>query len=708
MIAVVLTALSCKKDDEGKSSDYPTPKAGATYVLEGTVNTPGFTWSTNSSIGLYSATEGVKAVNKECLIQGWANINAKDEDGNPIPYDPSPFEGQANGKFDTPALDLKAGENSFIAYTPYDPELVYLNNIIYALEIGQKQVMPTADVASSCFAYGKFTGIPGVDDSFKFTLNPITALVKIAITSSEFAGMSVSKIEFADLSNTAALGGGFNVNTESKQFNKLETFSKVTVTVTKPTPIVSGKAQNFYVQALPGDYSSNDMWAVIYLEDADKTVTIPVQLSGVVLEAGQTKEIKIDNLSTETNKFKWYCAVESRKQPALGYCYGDANTYLIQCKNGHTWTGATYTPDASIPDEVTIDFRARGNFSNAIDPTGAEFEWFKNGSTVYAPLTANYTNVIDATAYTFTVDAANYTVKVKNTGAYAGAPILLMKKNGKILWAWSFWNISADGTKLEAINAGEYKLANMDIGQNTTQFAAWAANGRTSDTDPDVIYRFAHHYQWGRFIPVFWSYWPTHTFNGAAGNVPVVEGPLTFANAMANPVGLVLKNGTGTENRISDWAEENDRYGDLWGGGLNKDSRTEEGSKTIYDPCPKGWRVPDPRVFDYIAEQPATVDNTLAGAVICKMANAGDNSFIMNGYYEDYIATNGRIATMGGPRAGKQTTQGAIWSNWVGWHSGVQPVLLTYGTNLTNNISVSTRNRGIGADVRCQKDDKNR
>ena len=63
---------------------------------------------------------------------------------------------------------------------------------------------------------------------------------------------------------------------------------------------------------------------------------------------------------------------------------------------------------------------------------------------------------------------------------------------------------------------------------------------------------------------------------------------------------------------------------------------------------------------------------------------------------------------MGGPRAGKQTTQGAIWSNWVGWHNGVQPVLLTYGTNLTNNISVSTRNRAIGADVRCQKDDKNR
>ncbi len=705
ILGLLLTAVACDKEEKG--SGYPTPKSGATYVLEGTVNTPGFTWATNSAIGLYSATDGVKAVNKECRIDGWANVNAKDEEGNPIPYEPSPYDGQATGKFSTPALDLIAGPNKFIAYTPYDPELVYLNNIIYALEVGQNQVQPTADVASSCFAFGEFSGIPGKDKTFKFSLDPITALVKIAITSSELAGMGVYKVEFADLGGNAELGGGFNVNTSTKEFNKLETFSKVTVSVTNPTPIESGKTQNFFVQALPGDYSSSDMWVVIYLADDDKNVTIPVKLSNVVLEAGQTKEIKLDDLSAATNTLKWYNPVETRKQAALGYCYGDANTYLIQCKSGETYVGATYAANADIPDEVEIDFRARGNFSNAIDPTGAEFEWFQNAGTTYLPQTANYKAVTNSGAFTFTVDAENYKVKVKNTGAFAGAPILVMKKDGKALWAWSFWNISADGTKLEAIQAGAYKLANMDIGQNTTQFQIWSDNGMTNSTNPDVIYRFSYCYQWGRFTPVFWSSWPTNAIGtGTTGNVPVTVGPLSFQDALINNVGLILKSEKGT--RISDWADDNSRYGDLWGGGLKAETRADEGTKSIYDPCPKGWRVPDVRVFDYLAESPATVSNAIPGAVICSIPNAGTNPFIVQGYYEDYVATNGRVATMGGPNAGKQTSQGLLWSNWVGWHNGVQPVVLEYGTQVTGNIKATTRNRGTAARVRCQKDDKNR
>ena len=175
-----------------------------------------------------------------------------------------------------------------------------------------------------------------------------------------------------------------------------------------------------------------------------------------------------------------------------------------------------------------------------------------------------------------------------------------------------------------------------------------------------------------------------------------------------NPVGLILQNGKGADYRIKDWSNENDRFGDLWGGGLNAASREEPGNKTIYDPCPKGWRVPDALVFDYIAEGKGTMDNTLAGAVLCRFDNAGENYFVMNGYFEDYIATNGRVATMGMPRAGKQTSQGVLWSNWVGWHNGVQPAMLSYGTNEENNVKVNTRNRAISAAVRCQKDDNNR
>lgn len=711
---MIFTAVACDKEPkDGPDPKYPTPQPGVKYTLEGTVNTPGFTWKTNSSIGLYSATEGVKIVNKECKIDGWADTNLKDEEGNPLPYTPSPYEGQATAPFQTPELDLVAGPNEFMAYTPYDAELTYLSDIIYSLNVGQDQVQPVANVASDCFAYGTFTGTPGVDETFKFTLEPITALLKVAISSTEFAGLSVTKIDLVDRNGVAAIGGAFNINVKTKEVSTIEGYglSGVAVQVTRPTPIVTGTPQNFYIQSLPFEAGgTNDIWLVISMESESKYVTIPVKIDNLKLTAGQTTEITFDDIKSSDCSLAWYCPVETRKQPALGYCYGEANCYLIQCKNGQIYPNATYTPDSSIPDEITIDFRARGNFANAIDPTGATFEWFQQAGKTYLPQVAGYTNVTNSDQFTITPDPASYTVKVKNTGAIAGAPILVMKKNGKILWAWSFWNISADGTQLKAVKTGDFELANMDLGQNTTNFKVWAANPYQSGgaTRADVNYRFNYYYQWGRPTPVNWSSWPTNNFfDATGGNVPVVEGPVTFAGSLENPVALILKNSKeGGSARIGDWADDNNRYGDLWGGGLNEATVTEEGTKTIYDPCPKGWRVPDPAVFEHIAPGTLTTDKEVAGAYTLKFSTAGENFFTFNGRFEDYIATNGRVATMGMPAEGKQTTQGHLWTNWVGWHNGVQPRIFTFSN--TSASATTTINRAIAASVRCQKDTHNR
>lgn len=712
--ALLVTAVACNKEPKDEPGpNYPTPEAGAKYTLEGTVNTPGFTWKTNSALGLYSATEGVKIVNKECKIDGWADTNLKDEEGNPVPYTPSPYEGKDTAPFQTPEIDLVAGPNEFMAYTPYDSELTYLYDVIYGLNVGQDQVQPVADVASDCFAYGTFTGTPGVDDTFKFTLEPITALLKVSISSTEFAGLSVTKIDLVDRAGYAALGGAFNINVKTKEVTTIEGYglSGVAVNVTKPTPIVAGTLQNFYIQTLPFETNPlSDIWIIVSMESESQYVTIPIRADYLKLSAGQTTEITYNDIKSSDCALAWYCPVETRKQPALGYCYGDANCYLIQCKNGKTWTYGTYTPDSSIPDEVTIDYRARGSFANAIDPTGATFEWFQHNDKTYQPQTSGYANITDSDKFEFTQDAANYTVTVKNTGAYAGAPILVMKKDGKILWAWSFWNISADGTVLKAIPAGDFELANMDLGQNTTQFAAWAEHGITSGTttNPDVNYRFNYYYQWGRPTPVFWSSWPTNNFFASPGNVPVVEGQVSFAQSLENPVGLIILNEKADPNahRISDWANDNSRFGDLWGGGLREDTVADEGAKTIYDPCPKGWRVPDPAVFEYLATGTRTADKTVKGAYTLKFSVSGENCFTYNGRYEDYIASSGRIATMGMPNSGAQSTQGHLWTNWVGWHNGVQPRMFTYSDSAAS--ATTTLNRAVAASVRCQKDNSNR
>ena len=60
--AMAALAVSCQKEPKGPV--YPVPEPNTTYKFEGTVATEGFTWKTNSAIGVYSAMEDVKIINK--------------------------------------------------------------------------------------------------------------------------------------------------------------------------------------------------------------------------------------------------------------------------------------------------------------------------------------------------------------------------------------------------------------------------------------------------------------------------------------------------------------------------------------------------------------------------------------------------------------------------------------------------------------------
>lgn len=717
--AALMTVAACTQKE-----DFPEPVPGTSYVLEGTVATPGFTWETMSSVGLYSAMPEVKAQNLECKIEGWAATNLIDaETGEKIPYTPSKYEGEGTACFNTPALDLVKGENSFLVYTPYDAELTYLNGVIYGLEVAQDQKMPTVNVASPCFAYGDCKGIPGVDKTFKFELNPACAMAKISVTSDEFAakGYGLSKVTIFDKEGTAALGGAFDVNIEKGEAKTLESYSKVATTITKTVALTSGAEQNAYIQIMPGDFTGKELCIVLEFTGAAGKVTIPVTKNDLKFNVGETTEIKIENVKASDCSIPWYCAEESRLTSGEGYAYGDANTYFIQCKNGQTWNGATYAENSEIPNEVTIDFRARGDFFSAVDPTGAEFEWFKTkNGTVYTPRVADYaaSNVTIDGKFSFTVNAANYTVTVKNEGAFAGAPILLMKKDGKVLWAWTFWNVAADGTKIEPVQVGDYKLANLSIGQPTTNYEKWVAN-KTSASNPDPVFRFTNLYQWGRPMPIYWTtYWTLDYINGSGtGNVPAIEGgnadgpTLTFAQTLEMPVGLIvarpddvnLPHIHSSANRASIW-------GAPAGGDVTKLKPEEaKGTKSIYDPCPKGWRIADYYALDALVSASKTVnrDNGTVGYMVngVLFENAG------YGNGKTTASAGGRLATMGGGNTGKVANcgHGVFWSNYLGSDTSNQPK--AYYANITasaDSNKMASYNGSISAPVRCQLDEENR
>ena len=743
---VALAAFACKEPEQ--EIVIPEPDKGATYLLEGVIDTEGFQWSDNAIIGLYSMNTAVKAANLECKIEGWVapvlpgegeEEGGETEGGEEVT--PAAFlAGEAvpaNAKrFVTPAMDLVKGENEFMVYYPYDKALTYVMGTIYGLNVSASQVQTLPNVAAECFSLGTAKGTPKVDETFKFVMNPITALAQVKITSTEFANYGVKKVTIWN-NDDVTLSGGFNVNVNNMTFENLPnaTPTKAAVTVTAPALFSAVKTQNIYVNLLPSDLTGKDMWLLVELEGAEGNVVLPIKKEGVKFEAGKTTVIDLSNLSLADNAAgDWYVSTEKRLLGGLGYAYGEANTYLIQCKNGQTYTNGTYAPNADIPSEVKIDIRPRGNFAEVVDPKGATFEWFRYGAQTTVPgqgtgtMWGKATTRLDSAgsvptdegAFTFEYDG-NYTVTVKNNKSYAGAPILLMIKDGKVLWAWFFWNISADGTKLEGIDVGNgMKLANMFIGQNTMQFAQWGSNLQTGQSNKYLPgFGYVAYYQWGRYMPVqTWTHWWSvdDPATGAAGNMPAYHTatPVTMKEALARPVGMIMM----PENAVDmpNWLSE--PYGDLWGNDANGTGKTDlVGTKSIYDPCPKGWRVADMAAFEYLIEHKDLFTFYEDTDPVYKAAPGsifdGKLHMLSPGYSFGKKATNGRMQTEGGGDTHSNKsgcTLANTWSNLAPGATGAQPYAFLHGTQpqFANRYKRGTFNRTSAFPVRCQVDTDNR
>ena len=716
-IFLALSAIAaCEKVPVEPGTVYPEPESNVSYLLEGTVATEGFAWKTSSAVGLYSAMDEIKIINKECRIVGWANtapVIDEETGENTNAYTPSEYEGKAVARFTTPALDLVAGENKFVVYSPYNPDLVYSRGIIYGLNIDDRQVQAAPNVAADCFALGMVTGIPGVDETFKFELNPVTAVAQVSISSTEFAGYAPKRVSIYDDNNTP-MAGGFNLNPETMEIVPTgEPLNRVSVTVTNTSLLSEVKTQNIYMNILPVDMSGKEIWVIVELQNEEGlTITVPTKKSGLVFKAGQTTLIDLGGLSETMNAAgEWYVATETRYLPGPGVAYGEANTYFIQCKNGSTYTGASYTPNPDIPDEIKIDIRARGNFYNAVDPKGAEFDWARTmNGTVYTCRTIGYeaSGVDPANGYEFSYDG-NYTVTVKNVSAYAGSPILVMKKDGKILWAWTFWNVAADGTSIKPVTTAGYDFAPMDIGQATTQFDTWVAN--KNGANPDVVYRTTNLYQWGRYMPNFWtSYWTVtggHDGANAVTNeqcLAILTNPLSYTDAMANPVGMILAVTDATDQ--ANWCSDDVK--DFWGSTTG--DREKEGIKSIYDPCPKGWRVADTKALSAIVDACPEVGSgySYIDTAGYPGIRIGDNSFICAGYINGKTSDNGRLANMGGANTGNTSgaSHGLLWSNVCGAVQGQAFYFRPSSGKVAPKIN--SYNKSISAPVRCQVDRDNR
>ena len=150
------------------------------------------------------------------------------------------------------------------------------------------------------------------------------------------------------------------------------------------------------------------------------------------------------------------------------------------------------------------------------------------------------------------------------------AVIAAKDANGTILWSWHIWLTDEPQGQVYYNNAGTMMDRNL---------------GATSATPGDVG-ALGLLYQWGRKDP-FLSGSSIRSYQKVAKStitwpsaVPSTSLTGTIAYVTEHPTSFITSNG----NNNCDW---------YYTGSTSTDNTRWKSDKTIYDPCPAGWRVPD-------------------------------------------------------------------------------------------------------------------
>ncbi|MBR3681869.1 MAG: hypothetical protein IKD05_02665 [Tidjanibacter sp.] len=640
----------------------------------------GVNWRTNDAIGIYS-------------IDGTTINNVK-----------ATTTGHNVGKatFTTESKVPATYGDQLYVYYPHNASASLAGSVISAtVPAAQDQTNRTVADHIGAYTIAYDTATVGEDGNVEFALQHPLAYVLVSIKSTEFADYGVKSVELVDRTGTAKLSGDVKVDMSKGAAEALtlagNNTSSVKLTITNV--VATNDSRNYWLTALPADFTNGEVWLIVQFQHPTNknSVYVPMKFEGVKLQGGALNVITLSDVKSSDNDASWYVVNDTRSMPVMGYAYGEANTYLIQCKSG-TYNGATLTPDANIPESVKVDIRGRGDFSKIGDISKATFEWAKNTQGITYTMDCRKYSHIDPTAYTIddSTKAQGY-ITVKNTGAYAGSPILLMKIDGKVVWSWSFWNIAADGTKFEDVTIGNYTYANMPIGQASTQYATWMTNKRGGgSSSTDFVGRTVNVYQWGRPSPLFWQ-------EDSAGNVDplyqkseTAKAP-TIEEAIANPEVYYLPTVSGYSG-IWSATLHNDLWGDVGSKGA---SASAVRYKSVFDPCPKGYKVMDYNaMLDYVA-QTYTEDGTTGevGLVF------GTHKYINSGYLTGSLSA-GRAQAYGWSYAPTQANT-KFNMNWCNVAGNNQAFSAYYQYNNTK-LSSKQFNKKLALSIRCQKDTDNR
>ncbi len=317
--------------------------------------------------------------------------------------------------------------------------------------------------------------------------------------------------------------------------------------------------------------------------------------------------------------------------------YGNANCVLLKATNVETSIDATpyYTFNPRLVYDGTPVEYEEGVEAPELT---AEVAWglVRNGTSI------NNTGTLAS----FSLEGNTLKVKPKANGN-----TLVSIKNGKkIVWSFHIWvstNGIADVTYV--IGSDSFQMMNANLGAS---YPKVTASGSASNT-------YGMFYQWGRKepLPAFGkegtiSNGVTALFDSATNDastiVSAIQNPLSAVRlAKSNTTTTFLRNGT--SNDI------------LWGSAESKKTNSKESVcikeentvKTVYDPCPEGYMVPQPYHFSGLVVSETTPERTAPYSVVLNYDGTNETHYPLSGVF----LSSGNDIVSG---ESKSTTHGAL------------------------------------------------
>ena len=519
-------------------------------------------------------------------------------------------------------------QHDFYAYYPYDGEAGQSHSRI-AVSVPAEQTQSAAGdmghLSELDLLYAKKENISAsADGSIELQFVHMFSVLELTLNSDK-GSVTTDRIIFR-CQNTdevvSAEGAEIDLSTGRIDYSSAVSTNQISVKLASPVTLTPDSEEKVYMQITPGHGGRKfDILAVVNgQEQLLGTKGIPAAgiPAGVRAKLAMSVQSGPVNLSANGTA---NCYVVNK--PGQLYCF-DATVR----GNGKSTEGIVATPvngtkafiywtTVPVYSDPTVDIN-----SDATRGLGCD-------ATMNKTIVRNSVKLEDGKVYFSTNDDMSD----------GNVSIAVADDDNNILWSWHIWavkdfDLDASGIEIDHPAVKGVTMLDRNLG---------AFSNGSLQTWADESNSMGLYYQWGRKDPLpgcravngyhYYYYWydaktGTDMYKQGTGLASVPKYPAAkfqnweeaVAYSIANPIfhivpySDVVVGGTApdkvsyTVKNSQIWpytwfksglTEPKDGWGALWGnpaGGVEVGS----GSKSIYDPCPVGWRVPEPEAFRFI------------------------------------------------------------------------------------------------------------